>query len=32
MATDIELSQTQISKATQLGGSFCSWLANLMFP
>ena len=29
MSTDKSLSNTQISKIIQLGGSFGSWLANL---
>ena len=29
MSTDIKLSNAQISKITQSGGSFGSWLANL---
>ena len=29
MSTDKRLSNTQISKIIQLGGSFGSWLANL---
>ena len=30
MSTDIKFSKTQISKIIQLGGSFDSWLANLV--
>ena len=30
MSTDIKLSQTQISKMIQSGGSFGSWLGNLV--
>ena len=30
MSTDIKLSQAQISKMIQSGGSFGSWLGNLV--
>ena len=30
MTTDIKISKAQISKIIQLGGSFGSWLANLV--